>query len=48
MYLKYTAHKANIYTIWYIKCNNIFDNIRMRKYPWKFFNGIVVLKDTLI
>ena len=37
MCLKYTAHKPNIYTIWYIKCNNIFDKIEM-KYPWKYFH----------
>ena len=33
MYLKYTMHKSNIYTIWYIEYNSIFDTIWMRKYP---------------
>ena len=27
-------HKSNIYTIRYIECNNIFDKIGMKKYPW--------------
>ena len=31
MYLKYTMYKPNIYTIWYIECNSIFDKIGMRK-----------------
>ena len=37
MYLKYTMHKPNIYTFWYIECDNIFDTIGMTKYPWKYF-----------
>ena len=28
---------CNIYTIWYIECNSIFNEIGMRKYPWKCF-----------
>ena len=38
MYLKYTMHKPNIYTIWYIECNSIFFyKIGMREYTWKYF-----------
>ena len=37
MYLKHTMHKPNIYAIWYIEYNSIFDKIGMRKYPWKCF-----------
>ena len=37
MYLKYTMYKPNIYTIWYIECNSIFDKIEMSKYPWTCF-----------
>ena len=37
MYLKYTVHKHNIYTIWYIKCNSVFYQIGMRKYPRRSF-----------
>ena len=49
MYLKYTMHKPNIYTIWYIKCNSIF----FIKMEWgniegNVFSGTVILKDTLI
>ena len=40
MYLKYTMHKPNIYTIWYIECYSIFDKIGIRKY--------LFLKDTFI
>ena len=34
MYFKCTMSKPNIYTIWYIEYNSIFDKIGM-KYPWK-------------
>ena len=37
MYLKYTMHKPNIYIIWYIEFDSIFDEIGMTKYPWKRF-----------
>ena len=29
MYLMCTMRKPNIYTIWYIECNSIFDKIGM-------------------
>ena len=29
--------KPNIYTIWYLKCDNIFDQFGIRKYPQKYF-----------
>ena len=31
MYLKYTVHKPNIYTIWYNKYGGTFDEIGMRE-----------------
>ena len=31
MYLKYTMHKHNIYTIWCIEYNSIFDKSGTRK-----------------
>ena len=37
MYLRCTMHKPNIYTIWYIECNSICHEMRMKKYPWKRF-----------
>ena len=37
MNLKYTAHKSNIYNIWYIKCESFFNKIGMKKYPRKCF-----------
>ena len=37
MRLKYVGYKPNIYTIWYIISNNIFDKIGMSKYPRKCF-----------
>ena len=48
MYLNCTMYKPNIYTIWYIEYNSIFDKIGMRKYPLKCFSGTVSLKDTSI
>ena len=30
MYLKCTMSKPNIYTIWYMECDSIFDKIGMR------------------
>ena len=30
MHLKYTTSKPNIYTIWYIEWNSIFDKIGIR------------------
>ena len=38
MYLKWTMPKPNIYTIWYIEWNSIFDKIGVRKYAWKCFH----------
>ena len=37
MYLKYTMHKPNIYTTWYIECNNIFEKNGMKKYLGKCY-----------
>ena len=37
MYLKYMMHKPNVYTVWYIEYDSIFDKIWMGKYPWKCF-----------
>ena len=43
--LKNTMHKPNIYTIWNIECNSIFDEIGMTKYPWKCFQWYCLLPE---
>ena len=37
MHSEYMVHKPNIYTTCYLKCDNIFNQIEMRKYPQKCF-----------
>ena len=39
IHLEYGVHKTNIFTIWYTKCDSIFDEIRMMKYPQKYFRS---------
>ena len=48
MNLKYTMYKPNIYIIWYIECNSVFDKMVWGNIHGNVLSGTASLKDTLI